>query len=138
MPFLIPIAGLALGALGRLIGKKRSARALENATAASGAPTPSETSLSTAASSSTSVQQEPQQSYSELSKKPPTALKPHETQTAQQPATGPVQQNRGVDSPTPAPGDNAGLVARLGREAKTRSRKRNKEQQARVSNAALS
>lgn len=146
--FLIPLAGLALGALGKLIGGRRSARALSSATAAAGASTPSETGLSTAAASgmgtshgvatSSTAAQDPGQTVSRGSSDPRKSKSVRVGVQATQPATGPVQQNQGPGSPTPAPGDNAGLGARLGRESVKRSVRRNREQQTALSNAALS
>ena len=138
--FLIPLAGLALGALGQLFRKQRSLQALSQASATATADTPSETGLSTAASSDSASPVAQQQSAESA------AQDPSQNQTgtggdpvsATQPATGPVQQNQGGDSPTPAQGQDAGLAARLGAEKAAESRRKNRSQQASVSNAALS
>ncbi len=167
MPFLIPLAGLALGALGKLISNRRSIQALGNATATAGASTPSETGLSTAATSgnagpshgiatSSTASQDPGQQVSAASSDPRNRRDisaPNRGAgvgtNAIQPATGPVQQNKGpnvtisqVEQGTSqigqTSGGDAGLAGRLGRESIERSKKRNKEQQASISNAALS
>ena len=146
MPFLIPLAGLALGALGRLISNRRSQSALSAAsTSGSQEASRSETGLSTAASGITSLptgapilsgQTKPQttlesQGFQENSgDEASRAASP----LVRQPATGPVQQNKGTDTPTP--GGDAGLAARLGRESVEASKKKNREQTA-ISNAAL-
>lgn len=193
MPFLIPLAGLALGALGQLFRNNRSAAASSSANALASANTPSETSLSTAASgggtshiggsalaagsgrnatgpsgqtSSSRNRATNRFNNADLSNIQPsnrTTTPPigraeadalvdrfrrrspsDSTQTggdpvsAITPATGPVQQNSGGDSPTPAVGQDAGLGARLGAASIAASRKKNKDQQKKVSNAALS
>lgn len=155
--FLIPLAGLALGALGNLIRNRRAQQALGNATITANASTPAETGLSTAATSGNASPSigaaqtsggdrisDQDRGVGPGSKEGP----PSDTQQAgiglvsppipMAPATGPVQQNQGADSPTPPAGQDAGLAARLGRESVAASRRKNREQQAGVSNAALS
>lgn len=148
MAFLIPLAGLALGALGRLISQKRTQQALGSASAAASANTPSETGLSTAATGTgtTNTSRPATPATGGQSGMRNTGMtgvgivarKPEEGVPATQPATGPVQQNQGTGSPTPASGQDAGMAARLGQEAVDRSRRRNKKQQERVSNSAPS
>ena len=148
--FLIPLAGLALGALGNLIRNRRAQQALGNATITANASTPAETGLSTAATSS-NAGYDPQQlgleSSTRIAQGRNSQANPVQTGSTPeqednsvsttQPATGPVQQNQGVDSPTPPAGQDAGLAARLGRESVAASRRKNREQQVGVSNAAL-
>ncbi|MCK5641833.1 MAG: hypothetical protein KAJ19_13605 [Gammaproteobacteria bacterium] len=142
--FLIPLAGMALGALGRLAAQRRSARAQGQASAAATAPKPSETGMATAAMSPAGTSQT---ASAGQSSRQPIVLQTKEKTgggltsegpRATQPATGPVQQNQGLATPTPTIGDNAGLAARLGAESKKRSAKKNREQQAALSNQALS
>lgn len=131
--FLIPLAGLALGALGRLIFNRRSQGALNSASRSGSMESmTSETGLSTAASGSKpsteqfgSVTSQTTNRNEGIGDKTPGAT---------QPATGPVRQNQNTDSPTPS--TDAGLAARLGRESQQASRKKNLDQQ-QVSNAAL-
>ncbi len=152
MPFLIPLAGLALGALGRLASLKRSrdalsaagasvqgssnevASALSSAStavaplegpappAAAGRPSPARPGVAQIGSGA-GTSSDADRGVGEGSKTGPTG--------GTQPATGPVQQNQGSDSPTPAPGDDAGLAARLGRQsvrdAKTKNRSQTRE-----------
>lgn len=152
MPFLIPLAGLALGALGNLIRNRRTQQALGSATITANSSTPSETGLGTAATSGDasppvgaaqtsggdriSDQDRGVGPGSKTLSNAGTSEGP-ETSSATQPATGPVQQNQGSDSPTPPAGQDAGLAARLGRESIAASKRKNREQQAGVSNAAL-
>lgn len=137
MPFLIPLAGLALGALGRLISNRRSQNALNKASGSGFLEsTTSETSTSMSDSALEDTRVEDRQTEGKF-----VRPKAEETPQATEPATGPVQQNQGDDSPTPstegeAPPD-AGLAARLGRESAAASRKKNRTQQSTVSNAAL-
>jgi hypothetical protein len=143
--FLIPLAGLALGALGNLIRNRRAQQALGNATITANASTPAETGLSTAATSgdaSPPVGAAQTSGGDRISDQDrgvgPSSKEGPETPPATQPATGPVQQNQGMDSPTPPAGQDAGLAARLGRETVAASKRKNREQKAGVSNAALS
>lgn len=148
--FLIPLAGLALGALGRLINNRRSQDALSNATTTAVGDTPSETNASTVGSAATAEQFGKPVGVDTNRGGTPTLANPGDFEDpidqaasnaarggpiGTQPATGPVQQNQGSGSPPS--NDNAGLAARLGRAAIEKSRKRNVEQQGRVSNAAL-
>jgi hypothetical protein len=142
--WLIPIAGLALGALGRLIANRRAQSALSDAQATGNAPTPSETSgtgnaappqtVGEAASSEgaqqTPATESPQQGGDSSSGtatiglvSPPVPLDP---------ATGPPQQNQ----TTPSQGD-AGLASRLGEQSVRESRRKNREQQASLSQDAV-
>ncbi len=110
-------------------------RAMGDATASASAPMPAETSLSTAASNSAlGTSGGVSQPTLPKTESDPTSI----GRSAIQPATGPVKQNQGIDSPTPIPGDNAGLAARLGKESEERSKRRNKKQQAGIGTAALS
>jgi len=155
--FLIPLAGLALGALGNLVRNRRAQQALGNAITLSGTSMPSETGLSTAATSgdaSPTIGAAQTSGGNRVSDQdrgvgpgskggpdvPPVTPPgtPPGTPPVTQPATGPVQQNRGTDSPTPRIGQDETLAMRLGQESVQRSRRRNREQRAGVSNAALS
>lgn len=175
--FLIPLAGLALGALGRLINQRRSSQALGNATAVAGANTPSETGLSTAASSPLTVNVATQQgTHGSIGAQNPTTSTgtgtqsnkianplfsgnqtpevggsksafrefaaarrgPRQTKTTMATAATAGPGTPGFVGPLQA-GESGGLsAAEIGQQSITRSRRRNREQQARVSNAALS
>lgn len=155
---MIPIAGLALGALGRLFNKRRTENALRNATATATAATPSETGVATAATSqsaaprpsshgldtSSTAAQDPGQMVSADHVDQRTVNRGAQqggdqsgaglagTPTTTDPASGPPQDNL----TTPAAGD-AGLAARLGKQAVTDSRRKNRNQQASLSQNAL-
>lgn len=144
--FLIPIAGLALGALGKLINNRRSQSALAQATASGNAATPSETGVSTAAANvdimatndAANVQsqndwgnQASQDAWEARGQggDSPSGSSPL---TTTDPATGPPQQNQ----TTPSNGD-AGLAARLGLASAIESRRKNREQQSSLSQDAV-
>jgi len=136
------MSGLALGGLGNLVSQRRSGRALGRATAEASAQMPSETGLATATSSGSlgTAAQGGRKRRKTKEGAPPSImdqinLSNKQFQQQQQiqaikPATGPVQQNQGVDSPTPAPGESMGLRERL-------MRRRKQGQQAGMATAAL-
>ncbi len=147
------MAGLALGALGRLISQRKSWNALGNATATATASTPSETGLSTAATSSNTGQshglatssteaQDPGETIGRQGApqyRPAGPQKPPEYNTTTQAGVEARRsaRNARINDPTsnaPAPGMSA---TQIGDEAIRRSRILNQQQQARVSNAAL-
>ncbi len=174
--FLIPMAGLAFGALGRLVNQRRSARALASATGSATANTPSETSLSTAASgSATGTSQTGPISQPRTG--PQIAPRAHtpgqgpntqgsrgafnqgsssggqDTSTGSTGSETPAQRNArlaasgqgpavqgqlGDDEASKAPPKHGVLTAsELGAASIARSRKKNKDQQAALSGAAL-
>jgi hypothetical protein len=146
--FLIPLAGLALGALGRLVSKRRQARAgaaFGSAinTQPQGPPTNAVSQAATTSPMPPTVKSAGQptglerQGYQEnagdeASKAPPSIVRP---------ATGPVQQNVSRDAaqtanPELAAPPEAGLGARLGAASKARDRRKNLQQQATLAGAA--
>lgn len=156
--FLIPLAGLALGALGRLINTRRSAAALSNASGMAVASTPSETGLSTAATSPTAAEGAKETGTpggmragaGTEGQAPGTAKTGGRTQAGvearRSAANERVNNQGGTSAPSlppslSPPGEGGGggpSAAQIGEEAVRRSRLRNRQQQGRISNAALS
>jgi hypothetical protein len=141
--FLIPLAGLALGALGNLMNRRRSEQALRDSGISAHGEGVSETNQATVGQAAVEpVAETPKPTEVQPPSGTPGEGSPRNTEgprgpRATQPATGPVQQNQGPDTPTPAPEDNSGLAARLGAESKAASIRKNKAQQAALSSAAL-
>ncbi len=164
--FLIPMAGLALGALGRLINRRRTAQALASATGSATANMPSETSMATDAASGGKFANGPRGTGSTAPGGTAAISKPR-TGTdigvrAHKPGQGPNTQgsrgafNQGVpqtigtgevgtgtlqsgQSTSSQGGENLhGRRAEiLGNDSIARSRKKNRDQQAALSGAAL-
>lgn len=104
---LVPMSGLAMGALGRLITNRRSQQALAAApTSGSQEATTSETSLATAASDSFGPD-----AQTKKKKRKPQAVSQDVQATVTQPATGPVLQNQGGRSPEAT--ESAGVEGRI-------------------------
>ena len=135
--WIIPIAGLALGALGKLINNRRSQSALQEATARGTATMPAETGISTAAASSSTDVMAQNDAANARSQTDWEANRQggdpvSEVPATTDPATGPPQQNQ----TTLSDGD-AGLASRLGAQSAAESRRKNREQQASLSQDAV-
>lgn len=138
--FLIPIAGLALGALGRLMQQRRQQRALQGAQGAAHG-----TAINT------QPQGPPTNAVSQAattSPTPPTVQGPRRRTGAERVAEqqredaelrarhARKQQTLGGATQQATAADTSGLGARMGRESTARARRRNIEQQATLSGAA--
>lgn len=142
--FLIPLAGLALGAIGNLVNRRRQ-QALQGATGSAfgsaintqpqGPPT---NAVSQAATTSPTPptgapKRAPRQTVAELSAdqqrvETEKAARYAQTQTGKSTQVGEALSKQGPS--------NGGLGARMGKESEMRARRRNREQQAALGTAA--
>lgn len=140
--FLIPIAGLALGALGRLMQRRRASRTTQ---AAGGAAVGSAVNTQPQGPPTNAISQ-----AATTSPTPPTAQGPRRRTGVERAAeqqredaelrarSARKQQTLGGVTQQDATVDTSGLGAQMGRESRARARKRNLEQQAALGSAATS